>query len=118
MQHTIRRGSFQSVTDLATEIDHFVQTYNKTARPFCVDRKSQLNFGKDRTDFAKVFPGRNTRVDCIRSLTVEARCFRSPGVGLVDSYKQAKCDAALNPFGFIVSFSIHAVRGLSSRNIF
>lgn len=33
-QQAIRRGSFQSVTDLVTKIDHFVQTYNKTARPF------------------------------------------------------------------------------------
>lgn len=33
-QQAIRRGSFQSVTDVVTKIDHFVQTYNKTARPF------------------------------------------------------------------------------------
>lgn len=33
-QQAIRRGSFQSVKDLVAKIDHFVQTYNKTARPF------------------------------------------------------------------------------------
>ncbi|HSE59841.1 MAG TPA: IS630 family transposase [Nitrospiraceae bacterium] len=33
-QQAIRRGSFQSVKELVAKIDHFVQTYNKTARPF------------------------------------------------------------------------------------
>lgn len=33
-QQAIRRGSFLSVKELVTKIDHFVQTYNKTARPF------------------------------------------------------------------------------------
>ncbi len=32
-QQAIRRGSFQSVKDLVAKIDHFVRTYNKTARP-------------------------------------------------------------------------------------
>ncbi|MEW6248786.1 MAG: IS630 family transposase [Nitrospirota bacterium] len=33
-QQAIRRGSFQSVKELVAKIDHFVQTHNKTARPF------------------------------------------------------------------------------------
>ena len=33
-QQTIRRGSFQSVKELVAKIEHFVQTYNKCARPF------------------------------------------------------------------------------------
>lgn len=33
-QQAIPRGSFQSVKELVAKIDHFVQTYNKTARPF------------------------------------------------------------------------------------
>ena len=33
-QQAIRRGSFHSVKDLMAKIDHFVQTSNKTARPF------------------------------------------------------------------------------------
>ncbi|MDE3051702.1 MAG: IS630 family transposase [Nitrospirota bacterium] len=33
-QQAIRRGSFQSVKALVAKIDLFVQTYNKTARPF------------------------------------------------------------------------------------
>jgi putative transposase len=30
----IRRGSFSSVKDLITRIDHFVKHYNRSCRPF------------------------------------------------------------------------------------
>src|ERR1700691_1713532 len=33
-QQAIRRGSFRSVKDLVARIDHFVQHYNRTCRPF------------------------------------------------------------------------------------
>jgi len=33
-QQAIRRGSFRSVKDLVTKIDHFVQHYNRNGRPF------------------------------------------------------------------------------------
>lgn len=33
-QRAIRRGTFRSVKDLVSKIDHFVQHYNKNARPF------------------------------------------------------------------------------------
>ena len=34
-QQAIRRGSFRSVKELIANIDHFMQTYNAKARPFC-----------------------------------------------------------------------------------
>jgi putative transposase len=33
-QQAIRRGTFRSVKDLVTKIDHFVQHYNRNCRPF------------------------------------------------------------------------------------
>jgi putative transposase len=33
-QKAIRRGTFKSVKDLVAKIDHFVQHYNPTAKPF------------------------------------------------------------------------------------
>ncbi len=37
-QQAIRRGSFRSVRDLITRIQQFVEPYNQSCRPFCLDR--------------------------------------------------------------------------------
>jgi putative transposase len=55
----IRRGSFHSVRDLVTKIDHFVTHYNHTCKPF-VSTATLDSILANSNDFALVSTGQNT----------------------------------------------------------
>lgn len=101
-----------------TEIDHFVQTYNKTARPFAWTATAGSILAKIAPTLRRYFRDVTLGSTASEALPLKGAALVHRASVSSTRTTQAKRDTALNPFGFIVSFSIHAVRDLSSRSIF
>jgi transposase len=59
-QQAIRRGSFRSVRDLITRIQHFVEHYNRRCRPFTWTATADSKSSGNLLDYVHLFLGQNT----------------------------------------------------------